>query len=117
MKVSKKTKKAADQFIRRIKTGVLKPIPDPTRRIINMSEKKTVEIEKHEMVQFVELEAEILALKEKYFEYAMQMQNTQDKVRNLLVQKIQHIQKIKAKYGLTADNLRLDDANNRIIEE
>ena len=82
-----------------------------------MSEKKTVEIEKHEMMQFIELESEILALKEKYFEAVMQADNIKDKVRGAIMQKIQHIQKMKTKYGLKSENLRLDDEKNLIIEE
>lgn len=117
MKVSKKTKKAADLFIHRIKTGVLKPIPDPTRRIIPMAEKKSVKIEKHELQQFIEIESDILTEKERYFDFAMQLQNSQDKVRQMIVQKIQYIEKMKNKYGLKSTNLRLDDKNETITEE
>lgn len=82
-----------------------------------MAEKKTVEIEKHEMVRFGELEQDIVNLKEAYFDLAIQMEQAKDKVRQLTVQKIQHIEKIKTKYKLVSQNLRLDYEKNLVIEE
>jgi len=73
-----------------------------------------VQIQKHEMEQFMELENEIAIHKEKYFDMAMSLDNTKEKVRQLTIQKIQYIEKIKQKYKIEGKNFHLDFENNTI---
>jgi hypothetical protein len=82
-----------------------------------MAEKKTVEIEKHEMIRFGELENDIVLLKERFFDLSIKMDQAKDKIRQLTIQKIQHIEKMKEKYKLESQDLRLDYEKNHIIEE